>query len=995
MSARLRKCINFSALCYFHARKSLWTHLKLLECGVPLKHRKAFISAFFHIVDAPTAAEERERWLAYVRFLNAEYPDLPRTPDGRNSVWIQYLLDNWMCTEWHCAFVLRVRNIVSHYLNNTTNDAELLFNNWKNARCGRRRFLNMSKALFDAVGQPGNAELTYSSITAKSYRRAEKILTGVGKLSRRKHVTVASHSLSAMINRQWQNPALVKPIVGRLGVVTVGECGATFQYRQPSASRVPISKMDAAPVGPVIRRSAAVGGLDEGAGRTPDGISAVRAAMVARAGPAADGAAVVTAASGAGGDARPISAPDIDVAILAAWLHTVVHAPFYHDAFPPAQRTLKGDAGTVAAALRGRIATLPPPLVSALATLVRAPPSAAAVSTGAGQAASQPALAAPPARLSAQLIAVPVGASPLESARLNQALRFAINRFAWAVPHRSDFKGQTMPDCAGVYIIMVTLAAADWLQESTRLLVTGENISLMFGTKVELGFKITVNDTVAMAQALCDAGRGAELLTGFYVGKTNESRPKNDKKYDDRLKRFWAHGLREGNDNIAELLFFTSKRVDGKRCEGVGKVVFERRVVALMPSGFAQESSVLAVESLVQALITPLAGVTLNNTACGIPLRRFLAGVCGEPSISDDGCRALVQQPEVESYPASNYKVCYWMKRALCVHERLLRAGIHVRRVGAADVVTVGALANGGFTCLQVLGAWKDTLEQLSTIPYEVHMYAGYCSCGNRRNFLCPHLMLVRVLYAMRKWGTYEFGDREMLLFIHHSMAGVGAVAATPPHAIGDSFLKGHHAAAVLPAARVVLPMPLPAESFAVVEQALATVTARLEELRQAVSTSAGPHLPTDMRAAASHAAKMVEAVNRSISSSSSSISSSQRQEPSSQLERAAFSAAQVNAAAARLRVFPASAAAFSLAQSSGSAGAAAPAGAAASVPAGAAASSSHGGAAASSSHVGGGARAGAGMLAAVGGSAGGSAASLSVAGGALPPKRRRRASGT
>jgi hypothetical protein len=96
--------------------------LKLLECGVPLKHRKAFISAFFHIVDAPTAAEERERWLAYVRFLNAEYPDLPRTPDGRNSVWIQYLLDNWMCTEWHCAFVLRVRNIVSHYLNNTTNE---------------------------------------------------------------------------------------------------------------------------------------------------------------------------------------------------------------------------------------------------------------------------------------------------------------------------------------------------------------------------------------------------------------------------------------------------------------------------------------------------------------------------------------------------------------------------------------------------------------------------------------------------------------------------------------------------------------------------------------------------------------------------------------------------------------------------------------------------------------------------------------------------------
>jgi hypothetical protein len=574
---------------------------------------------------------------------------------------------------------------------------------------------------------------------------------------------------------------------------------------------------------------------------------------------------------------------------------------------------------------------------------------------------------------------------------MNQALRAAVNKFSWAVPHRSDFESQPIPDCAGIYIVMVTLAARDWLQECNRLLVTGEGISLMFGTKVGLGFKIVVNDSAPMAQALCDAGRGAELLTGFYVGKTNESRPKTGV-YDDRLKRFWAHAFREGNDNIAELLFFTSKRTDGKRCEGVGNAVIERRVVALLPSGSKHESSVLVVESLVQALITPLAGITLNNTACGIPLRRFLAGVGGEPSISDDECRVLVQKPDVESSPVSAYNVNFWMKRALCVHERLLRAGIHVRRVGDADVVTVGALSNGGFTCLQVLGAWKDTLEQLSTIPYEVHMYAGYCSCGNRRNFLCPHLMLVRALYAKRKWGAYEFGDREMLLFMHHSMAGVGAVAATPPYAIGDTFLKGHHAVAVLPAARAVLPVPLPAASLAVGMTALAALTAIMGDLKLHVaeSTSAGPHLPKYMQAWASHLVRSLEAANRSISSSS------QRQEPSSQLEHAAFSAAQVDADAARLRVFPASAAAFSLAQSSGSAGAAAPAGAVASVPAGAAASSSHGGAAASSSHVGGGARAGAGMQAADGGSAGGSAASLSVAGGgALPPKRRRRASGT
>jgi len=83
------------------------------------------------------------------------------------------------------------------------------------------------------------------------------------------------------------------------------------------------------------------------------------------------------------------------------------------------------------------------------------------------------------------------GAAVLSHEEVLQRIRSAVRQYALPCLRRTDWKGHSKPEHVGlVYIILLTIMAADIYRECVRVLVKGEAVSQMFHEQLGDGYKI-------------------------------------------------------------------------------------------------------------------------------------------------------------------------------------------------------------------------------------------------------------------------------------------------------------------------------------------------------------------------------------------------------------------------------------------------------------------------------------------------------------------------
>lgn len=256
-------------------------------------------------------------------------------------------------------------------------------------------------------------------------------------------------------------------------------------------------------------------------------------------------------------------------------------------------------------------------------------------------------------------------------------------------------------------------------------------------------------------------GNGHFLLTAIYVGQ--ELRGVLS---DTRFLRVFEHGTLAGSDVISEFFHVTSKRSKGVICTPFGRVVLERRLLAVLPP---DADKVNLAEGLWLAIFFLLFDAWVLNTSPTGSSQRFLVE-------SWDGTVALAEQLGTSTLEqrgiqwASRCSVeddpSAFMRRALAMTRRLLQAGLWVDK----DDVPVAPHASSRSSDVAIY-SWLQCFNALighrATRKAHYAVWAMACSDPDCRNQVKSPIC-VHGLYAIHR--HIQLGREPCLRCSDHEM---------------------------------------------------------------------------------------------------------------------------------------------------------------------------------------------------------------------------------
>ena len=369
----------------------------------------------------------------------------------------------------------------------------------------------------------------------------------------------------------------------------------------------------------------------------------------------------------------------------------------------------------------------------------------------------------------------------LALAAANQAARRLFAAHAWPPLNRADFGGDA-PKVAEVYLFMATMPAREWHSEGHRVLVLGETLSKMSHRPLLFNFKVVLADMMPLAIALCEAGRGAEMLTLKYIGQELRAAGCIG-------ERLGEHMGRGGNGNIREIACRTAVRgSEGRIVTPLSSVVIiEQCLLAIVQPS---KAAVDFAEDALTCLASLLPGVVLANSSPGsCNGRRFLDWMPEGPPLLHSALAALLAEDGKNGVNLATRlpsdSVPRFLGRALSAAAWLMRAGRFVDDSGmpTQPALSLGAAADAprDFSQLQCAGA---LLAGDHHPVLRVQLLFNACSCSYLGP-VCPCILAIRIIHRHnglpRLWGDKELElcgfDRPRTL-PHSSAAAAGAAGA-------------------------------------------------------------------------------------------------------------------------------------------------------------------------------------------------------------------------
>ena len=298
-----------------------------------------------------------------------------------------------------------------------------------------------------------------------------------------------------------------------------------------------------------------------------------------------------------------------------------------------------------------------------------------------------------------------------------------------------------------------------------------------------------------LAARLVSDGKGAVLLTAIYVGQ--ELRGVQS---DARFLRVYEHGTRSGSDVIAELVYLTSQKPKGVVCTPGGHVTLERRLLAVLPP---EADKVNLAEGLWLAVFFLLLGAwVLNTSPTGSTTQRFLVESWdGTVALAEQLGTQTLEQRGIDWACTSSVEsdTSAFMRRALTMTRRLLRAGLWVDEAGTAILPQIVARdgQSADFSWLQCFNA---LIGHKATRKARYALWAMSCSNADCRDQVKSPLC-VHGFYAIHRHMVLGLEpcvrsfDHEMY-FVPHAVSeaavapqshGVALAATVPVQPVTDA----------------------------------------------------------------------------------------------------------------------------------------------------------------------------------------------------------------
>ena len=298
-----------------------------------------------------------------------------------------------------------------------------------------------------------------------------------------------------------------------------------------------------------------------------------------------------------------------------------------------------------------------------------------------------------------------------------------------------------------VYAVGLRVPARVIAPELDRVLVRGENLSLMTGQPLTLGYKLMLQDAERMVRALVQTGRGGDRVLLGYAGQENR-----DIKSTGWHDRMWEHLTAYGSPNFSELLRYTTPRSKcGHRIHAFGSAndwEVLRVVVAYLPRS---QAVIDAFEAALGSVVAFGRGaISACNSFPGDGDRRFFdAGRDGSP-------------PYLVTALAELRKKFTWQRLARMTPEDVPDAMLRrvLRLQGRFLALGLCRLANGepptpllqlehdrlGFSAWQtLLVTGPESSEAGVHVARDVHVWAGRCTCAaSRTRSPCWCILLCR-----------------------------------------------------------------------------------------------------------------------------------------------------------------------------------------------------------------------------------------------------------
>jgi hypothetical protein len=307
---------------------------------------------------------------------------------------------------------------------------------------------------------------------------------------------------------------------------------------------------------------------------------------------------------------------------------------------------------------------------------------------------------------------------------------------------------QPLPNLAMGYCVGLLGPANVIEPELDRVLVRGENLSLMTGKPLPLGYKLMLQDAERMVRALVLSGKGDACVLFGYAGQENR-----DIASPGWHGRMWDHFTAYGNCNLSELLCYTTPRSrDGHRIHAFGKAA-DWPVLRFVASYLPRTQAVIDVFEAILGVVVAFGrgAISACNSMTGDGDRRFLdAGRSGSPphllttltEIRAKFTWLRLSRMSPEDVPDA------MLRRVLRLHSRFLASGLCLLADGTSPKPLLECKGRVLFSAWQTVLVTVQDADAGMLASREVHPWAGRCTCApSRLRSPCWCVVLGRAFY--------------------------------------------------------------------------------------------------------------------------------------------------------------------------------------------------------------------------------------------------------
>jgi len=368
--------------------------------------------------------------------------------------------------------------------------------------------------------------------------------------------------------------------------------------------------------------------------------------------------------------------------------------------------------------------------------------------------------------------------SPLDKAKFRVSLVKRILQCAHPLLVDADFAKSKPPHVAGVYAVFALPAAANCVEEATRVFDLGEGISLATGEPLELGYRIAVDGLLADARAFVDSGNKTELVALAYVGQENRGETCAKGK---RLDRVRDHFGRTGEANLREFCFRRSRDAESYVVTPIGPVHTASRWLCFLPP---RTDDVDMLECAFIVLFVFFGIAIANNTPGSGRVRRFLHSTWGGGPLLGDRLIELQGTVSTDVLRDRNFDadVSFFLSRPLRVAALMMASGLCWRRQddGTPEIIRPQAdrATYSQFQCVEALLSLFAT--GLGGQERTIVLWANSCTCGKRGRCAC--IMYARKMHLRRFDPTrISWHDSHLSLYLGPRGRGVAPEALISP----------------------------------------------------------------------------------------------------------------------------------------------------------------------------------------------------------------------